>query len=215
MTWRDQQRIGKTVRGSSLSSQEPNSYHQPEDTIDLSRIPLVNAFSPQIILKPPGTVPCLLVPLVEQFRPFRRATPWDPLELTIVFIICHHSSDMMCFYLYKKCKKCDISDFTKLPLAETRDPKWRSWWVPDVSVHLFTSGLYLARWRKVTETTEIMPDLMIPIWSWASGSTHCQHWLSCCVLLTPPHASTFPPIQAATSPRLDSCDYSVVCFGLY
>ena len=104
---------------------------------------------------------------------------------------------------------------TKLPLAETRDPKWRSWWVPDVSVHLFTSGLYLARWIKVTETTEIMPDLMILIWSWACCSTHCQHWLSCCVLLTPPHASTFPPIQAATSPRLDRCDYSVVCFGLY
>ena len=36
---------------------------------------------------------------------------------------------------------------TKLPLAETRDPKWRSWWVPDVSVHLFTSGLYLGRRR--------------------------------------------------------------------
>ena len=76
MTWRDQQRIGKTVRGSSLSSQEPNSYHPPEDTIDLSRIPLlVNALSPEVILKPPGTVPCLLEPLVEQFRPFRQATP--------------------------------------------------------------------------------------------------------------------------------------------
>ena len=49
-------------------------------------------------------------------------------------------------------------------------------------------------------------DLMILKWSWACCSTHCQHWLSCCVLLTPPHASTFPPIQAATSPRLDRCD---------
>ena len=83
MTWRDQQRIGKTVRGSSLSSQEPNSYRPPEDTIDLSRIPLVNAFSPQVILKQPGTVPCLLEPLVEQFRPFHQATPWDFLILIL------------------------------------------------------------------------------------------------------------------------------------
>ena len=89
MTWRDQQRIGKTVRGSSLSSQEPNSYHPPKDTIDLSRIPLlVNA---EVISKPPGTVPCLLEPLVEQFRPFHQATPRDSLQLTIVIIIAHRS----------------------------------------------------------------------------------------------------------------------------
>ena len=83
-------------------------------------------------------------------------------SLMTASLIGHHLSDMMCFCLYQKCKKFAILDFicTKLPLAETRDPKWRSWWVPDVSVHLFTSGLYLARWIKVTETTEIMPDLM-------------------------------------------------------
>ena len=33
-------------------------------------------------------------------------------------------------------------------------------------------------------------------------STHCQQRLSSWVLLTPPHASTLPPTQAATRPRL-------------
>ena len=33
-------------------------------------------------------------------------------------------------------------------------------------------------------------------------STHCQQRLSCCVLFTPPQASTLPPTHAATKPRL-------------
>ena len=47
--------------------------------------------------------------------------------------------------------------------------------------------------------------LIIPL----APSTHCQQRLSSWVLLTPPHASTLPPTQAATRPRLRNTNIAI------
>ena len=106
-------------------------HRSPIPIIHLDNINIVGMImiSSDIFDKIPGIVPCLLEPSAEQFHPFPQAPP-----VVSVVVSIKHSFD----------RKFHLSLLTKLPLADTMDPKCRSLCVPDVSVQELISGLYLS-----------------------------------------------------------------------
>ena len=127
-TWTSRQHTDRSVPGSSWSWQEPNSNHQSGKRCqhqfghDL-RWTLWSKERENL----PGIVPCLREPSAERCRLFHQVPP-------VVYITVSTNHSFHIFFHF-----C----LTKLPLAETTDPKWRSLWVPEVSVQVLMSGLYL------------------------------------------------------------------------